>query len=518
MAEIKFNFEGINTSIQCDTKDKFKDIIKKFYTKINKEGDANLYYLYNGTKINENLTFIEQANQLDKNRNKMDVIVYNNFEEHHESKEIISREIICPKCKENCSIDIKDFKVNFINCKNNHINNNILLNNYELTQKIDLKEIICEICKNNNKGDTHNNEFYICNNCNKNICPLCKSIHDKNHNIINFNDKNYICKKHNDIFNKFCKSCNENICIFCEEEHKNHDIIDLSSIIIKKDEFSKILKELKQSIDNYKYQINAIKQIFDKMINIIDAYYKINNDIINNYNMNKRNYYNLLTLQNLKNNNELLIKEINNAINSNIISEIYNYAFNNFYNENGEKYIGEIKNGLKEGQGILYFDKNNIRKKYEGEFINDKIEGKGIMYFNNGDIFEGEFKNDKKEGKGLMNYNNGDKYDGEFKNDVKEGKGIMSYKNGDKYEGDFKNDVKEGKGLFVWNDGEIYEGDWKNDTPEGNGIYYYRNDDRYEGEFKNGIKEGKGIMYYNDGKIENGNWKNDEFVNEATPP
>ena len=173
----------------------------------------------------------------------MDVIVYNNFEANHEKKEIISREIICPKCKENCLIDFKNFKITFNKCKNNHNYNDILLNYFELTQTIDLKEIICEICKNNNKGDTHNNEFYICNNCNKNICPLCKSIHDKNHNIINFNDKNYICKKHNDIFNKFCKACNENICIFCEEEHKNHDIIDLSSIIIKKDEFSKILKE-----------------------------------------------------------------------------------------------------------------------------------------------------------------------------------------------------------------------------------------------------------------------------------
>ena len=514
MAEIIFNYEGVNTTIQCNENDKIKDIINKFLIKIQKQED-NLYYLYNGNKINYELTFNEQANEVDRNRRTMNMLVVDG-EGKNVKNEVISKEIICPECKDEIFIDIKNFKINLYGCKQNHNKNNIILYSFEETQKIDLNKIICEIC-NNNKGHTHNNEFYKCNTCNQIICPLCKSIHDKNHNIINFNDKNYICKKHNDIFNKFCKSCNENICIFCEEEHKNHDIIDLSSIIIKKDEFSKILKELKQSIDNYKYQINAIKQIFDKMINIIDAYYKINNDIINNYNMNKRNYYNLLTLQNLKNNNELLIKEINNAINSNIISEIYNYAFNNFYNENGEKYIGEIKNGLKEGQGILYFDKNNIRKKYEGEFINDKIEGKGIMYFNNGDIFEGEFKNDKKEGKGLMNYNNGDKYDGEFKNDVKEGKGIMSYKNGDKYEGDFKNDVKEGNGLFVWNDGEIYEGDWKNDTPEGNGIYYYRNDDRYEGEFKNGIKEGKGIMYYNDGKIENGNWKNDEFVNEATP-
>ena len=149
----------------------------------------------------------------------MNVIVYNNSEEIKIKKDIISKDIIWPDCKENCLMDIKDFKINFHKCKNNHENNNILLNNYELTQKKDLNEIKCDICQNNNKGKTHNNEFYICNNCNKNICPLCKSIHNNNHNIINYEDKNYICKEHNDIFNKYCKTCNKNICIICESEH-----------------------------------------------------------------------------------------------------------------------------------------------------------------------------------------------------------------------------------------------------------------------------------------------------------
>ena len=47
--------------------------------------------------------------------------------------------------------------------------------------------------------------------------------------------------------------------------------------------------ELKDVIDKYKYKIHVIKEIFDKMINLMDIYYKINNNIINNYNINKRN-------------------------------------------------------------------------------------------------------------------------------------------------------------------------------------------------------------------------------------
>ena len=126
----------------------------------------------------------------------------------------------------------------------------------------------------------------------------------------------------------------------------------------------------------------------------MDIYYKINNNIINNYNINKRNYYILQNIFNIKNNNEILIKDLNNLINNDKISEIYEYSFNNFYNDNGEKYIGEMKNGLKEGKGILYYNKDDKykRKKYEGEFKNDKKEGKGIIYWIFGDRYEGDWK------------------------------------------------------------------------------------------------------------------------------
>ena len=314
MAEVKFIYEGNNTIIQCDINDKIKDIINKFWIRINKEEDTNSYYLYNNTKIHEELTFYEQANQIDKIRNKMDLIVCNNFIEPCAQNEIMSKDIICFHCKENTIIDIKNFKINFNKCKNNHIYNDILLNNYELTQKIYLNEIICDICKNNNKCNSANNEFYICNNCNKNICPLCKSFHDNNHIIINYDDKNYICKKHNDIFTKFCNTCNENLCILCESAHNDHGFIELSKILVKKEDLTKILKELKESIDKYKNKIKEIKEVFDKMINIMDMYYKINNNIINNYTINKRNYYNLFNIFILKNNNEILIKELNNSI------------------------------------------------------------------------------------------------------------------------------------------------------------------------------------------------------------
>ena len=276
-----FNYEGINTSIQCNINNKMKDIINKFLVKIDKkEKNMHLYYLYNGNQINNELTFNEQANNYDKNRKKMNIIVTDNAQGKSDAKKVISKDIICPDCKENILIDIENFKINLHDCKNNHTINKILINRFEETQTINLSKIICEVCKSNNKGNTHNNEFYICNICNKNICPLCRSVHDKRHKIINYDDKDYICKKHNDSFTKYCKTCNINICIACENKHDGHDIFDFKNILIDEDDLLNIEKELKNSIDKFKMEINTIKEIFDEMIHILDSYYKLNEDIV----------------------------------------------------------------------------------------------------------------------------------------------------------------------------------------------------------------------------------------------
>ena len=223
MAEVIFNYEGINTAVQCEICSKMKDIIEKFLYKIEKKEDI-YYYLYNGNSINKGLTFNEQANEFDKKRKKMNIIVYNIKEEDIKKNEIELKNIICPLCKEPTILDFKDFKINLFGCKNNHNKNDILINKFEDTQKVDLSQIKCDICKINTKSITHNNDFYICNTCSINICPLSKSIHDNTHKIINYNDKNYICKKHNDHFNKYCNISKVDLCILCENEHEGHEL------------------------------------------------------------------------------------------------------------------------------------------------------------------------------------------------------------------------------------------------------------------------------------------------------
>ena len=105
------------------------------------------------------------------------VLVYNKDKNSNniETKIIKSKDIICPECKENILINIKDYRINLNECKNNHSRNNIKLEEYENTQKIDLSKIKCDKCNKYN-----NSEFYVCYSCNIILCTSCKI----NHNIV----------------------------------------------------------------------------------------------------------------------------------------------------------------------------------------------------------------------------------------------------------------------------------------------------------------------------------------------
>ena len=115
-----FKYEGRETIIQCNMNEKMRDIIKKYKNKVEIE---NEYYLYSGNTINEELKLEEIINELDKSNNIIKIVVCSDI--ISENNNIIeSKEMICPDCKENVIIDIRDYKIQ-MKCKNNH--NNIIL-------------------------------------------------------------------------------------------------------------------------------------------------------------------------------------------------------------------------------------------------------------------------------------------------------------------------------------------------------------------------------------------------------
>ena len=230
MASVIFVFNKIPTTIKCKNEDLMKNICLKFSSIIKIELDK-LYFLYKGREINYNLTFIEQAKKGDKKSCKMNVQVYQYKESNNENRKMIrSKDIICPKCGENCLLNINNYQISFYGCKNNDEVNNILLDKYENSQKVYQSKKICYNCKNTNK------EFFNCLICDINLCPICKSKHNKKHNIINNDEKNYICKIHSEKYNSNCKKCKLNLCMLCESKHKDKDnVIYYKDIIPPKD-------------------------------------------------------------------------------------------------------------------------------------------------------------------------------------------------------------------------------------------------------------------------------------------
>ena len=138
---------------------------------------------------------------------------------------------------------------------------------------------------------------------------------------------------------------------------------------------------------------------------------------------------------------------------------------------------------------MYYYNNGNIM--YDGYYIDDKREGNGKYIDESGEYYIGEFKNSLFHGKGILYYKNGSKYQGI--NDKYEGKGKYIDKNGNYYIGEWKNGLKYGKGIIYNKNGNIlYDGDFIDDKAEGKGKYIYEDGEYYIGEFKNGSIHGKG--------------------------
>lgn len=174
----------------------------------------------------------------------------------------------------------------------------------------------------------------------------------------------------------------------------------------------------------------------------------------------------------------------------------------------GDRYVGEYKDGKPNGKGKLYYSDENLST-YEGEFVNGKRQGQGVIIWKSGSRYEGAWIDDMREGQGKMFWANGERFDGEWMSD-KMLNGTYVYTDGAKYIGYFLYGLKHGQGTYYYPNGEKYVGGWKNGQRNGEGIMYYAGGSRYEGSFVDGKREGGGTYYYANGDREVGSWKNDK--------
>ena len=228
MASVIFTYEGLPLKVQCLKEDKMKDICNKYISKININMNS-LYFLYGGNQINLELTFNQQANSIDKERNEMNILVYRKEEER----------LKCSKCGEIINLDIFD---NIIKNNQNdllkglksqleNIINLCDINEIKIQIKI-IKIVLDNIIKENEKNI--NNIKNIINNYNKKKENIIKGelyIKQKelNNKIVLFNSD---IKDKIDVFlnNKKINMINDNNKWLVDYHFKNEESIHLKFI------------------------------------------------------------------------------------------------------------------------------------------------------------------------------------------------------------------------------------------------------------------------------------------------
>ena len=184
---------------------------------------------------------------------------------------------------------------------------------------------------------------------------------------------------------------------------------------------------------------------------------------------------------------------------------------------NGDKYVGDFKDGNYNGQGTYTFANGN---KYVGGFKDGKYNGQGTYYFADGEKYVGDFKDGEYNGQGTLTFANGNKYVGEFKDSKYNGQGTFTFANGDKYEGYLQDSKRNGQGIYTYANGNKYEGDYRDDKMHGQGTYTFGSGqykgDKYVGEFRGDKYNGQGTYYFADGRVRKGIFKDNQCTNCKT--
>ena len=203
----------------------------------------------------------------------------------------------------------------------------------------------------------------------------------------------------------------------------------------------------------------------------------------------------------------------------------------------GNKYVGEFKDGKRNGQGT--FD-SQYGEKYVGEWKDGDEHGQGISTWRDGTEYVGEFKNSFWNGQGTLTRPDKSKHVGEFKDLSKNGQGTTTYPDGTKLVGVWKKNKPNGQVTYVFPDGgkwvgEIvdedyfnvqgtniffdkknYTGEYKDDKRNGQGTYMFSNKTKYVGEWKDGKYNNQGTYIFLDGTKYVVKWKDGKRHGVAT--
>lgn len=220
-------------------------------------------------------------------------------------------------------------------------------------------------------------------------------------------------------------------------------------------------------------------------------------------------------------------------------------------------YMGELKESLPDGKGVLLKNFNDIYYVYyAGDFKDGCFDGFGVMSGETNDDYkdfgtfsnvpltynkyEGYFKDGEFSGKGNLelasiganfnlkegtNFNKIKEYMKQYEKEIED---LENKKSQDRFtvsnlpqmesyigsSGNFKDGKLNGEGYNFFEDGSVeYIGNFKDDEYDGKGILYWPDGNKlYEGNFSHGEYDGKGTLYKKNGDVEyKGKWSNGDI-------
>ena len=213
--------------------------------------------------------------------------------------------------------------------------------------------------------------------------------------------------------------------------------------------------------------------------------------------------------------------------------------------DNGDKYVGEVSNGVPHGYGTSTFLNGD---EYIGEFKDGKRHGHGTYTSPNGPKYIGEWKDNvqwngiqygpddnisakivegvwdiptgaclrerryAEDSKNMIDceFPDGGRYVGEIGNEDWNGEGTFFFPDGSRFIGGWKDGLPHGQGMYTWQDGEKLSAEFRYGRAQGHGSYEWANGAKYVGEFKDDVSW-NGTLYDADGTVR-GTYSNGEWI------
>lgn len=139
----------------------------------------------------------------------------------------------------------------------------------------------------------------------------------------------------------------------------------------------------------------------------------------------------------------------------------------NFTLEKTRVQLERVKKQLQQksfGEYLTFKSKKGNQMHYIGEVKNGKANGNGIALLDSGSRYEGSWKDNQRHGNGTFYWPDGEYYSGNYENDLRDGFGTYYWPNGEKYAGQWKEDKRSGSGKFFDSEGDVVaSGEWNED-------------------------------------------------------